>query len=61
VLTVGEVENFCHTGGIINLRKIGKNLRFEVNPAAADRAKLKISSQLLKLAIIVKEDGKGGE
>jgi hypothetical protein len=61
VLTVGEVDNFCQGGGIINLRKIGKNLRFEVNPAAADRAKLKISSQLLKLAIIVKEDGKGGE
>jgi hypothetical protein len=59
VLTVSEVDRFCQSGGMINFKKVGKNLRFEVNPDAAERANLKISSQLLKLAIITKEDGKG--
>lgn len=59
VLTVGEMDQFCQSGGIINFKKVGKNLRFEVNPDAAERARLKISSQLLKLAIITKEGGKG--
>jgi hypothetical protein len=59
VLTVSEVDHFCQSGGMINFKKVGKNLRFEVNPDAAERANLKISSQLLKLAIIAKEEGKG--
>jgi hypothetical protein len=59
VLTVSEIDHFCQSGGMINFKKVGKNLRFEVNPDAAQRANLKISSQLLKLAIIAKEDGKG--
>jgi len=40
-------------GGIINLVVEGDKIRFEVNPAAADRAGLKISAKLLSMAKIV--------
>jgi hypothetical protein len=53
-LTVGESEGFAAIGGIINLVVEGNKLRFEVNPDAAQRAGLKISSKLLMMAKIVK-------
>lgn len=53
VLTVSEMEKFAQLGGIINLITIENNIHFEINPDAAERAKLKISSHLLKLAKIV--------
>jgi hypothetical protein len=58
VLTVSEVERFAHSGGVINLVVISKNVRFELCPAAAERAGLKINSRLGGLAIIVKADVK---
>jgi hypothetical protein len=60
-LTVGETDRFAHTGGIINFRLQGANVRFEINPEAARRGGLAISSKLLRLAIIVGPDrGKEG-
>jgi len=53
VLTVGEAEGFLEQGGMINLRLEEQKVRFEINAGAADKAGLKISSQLLKLAIRV--------
>lgn len=55
VLTVGETEDFARSGGVMNFIAEGNRIRFEVNPQAADRAHLTISSQLLKLAKVVKE------
>jgi hypothetical protein len=55
ILTVGETKGFTKAGGIINLVKTGDKVSFEINRDAAERSGLKISSQLLKLAIIVKE------
>lgn len=55
VLTVGETEHFAAKGGIINFIVIDNKINFEINPEAAQRARLSISSQLLKLARIVKE------
>ena len=49
-LTVGDQEGFCQAGGMINLVTLEKRIGFEVNVAAANRAKLRLSSQLLKLA-----------
>jgi hypothetical protein len=37
----------------------GNKLRFEINPLAADRVGLTISSKLLNLARIVKEQDQG--
>jgi len=56
ILLVGEQERFARKGGIINFIEVDQKIRFEINEAAARRARLKISSQLLKLATIV-EDG----
>jgi hypothetical protein len=55
-LTVGETEGFAARGGVINLTVEENNVHFEVNELAADRAGLKISSKLLSIAKIVKED-----
>jgi hypothetical protein len=52
VLTVGEAEDFIAGGGVINLRLENARVRVEINPDAAERAKLRISSKLLSLAEI---------
>jgi hypothetical protein len=58
-LTVGDVKGFARRGGMINLTKEGKKLRFEINRRAAERVGIHLSSQLLKLANLVGEDGEG--
>jgi hypothetical protein len=54
ILTVGESKGFAQRGGVINFLTEDDRVRFEVNPAAAERARLSISSEMLKLARIVK-------
>lgn len=49
-LTVGESAHFTQMGGMINFTIVDSKVRFEINQGAAERAGLKISSQLLKLA-----------
>jgi hypothetical protein len=53
VLTVSDDQKFLEDGGIVRLRQVGGRLRFDVNAAAAQRAGLRISSQLLQLALTV--------
>jgi hypothetical protein len=60
-LTVGESAGFTSLGGMINFTVEDNKLHFEVNVAAAERARLKISSKLLILARIVKDPGHGGK
>lgn len=50
VLTVSDDESFTRKGGHISFFSENNRLRFEINWQAANRAKLKISSRLLKLA-----------
>ncbi|OHE22205.1 MAG: hypothetical protein A3J94_01770 [Syntrophus sp. RIFOXYC2_FULL_54_9] len=50
VLTVSDLDRFAEAGGIINFITLEDKVRFEVNLKAAQQARLKISSQLLKLA-----------
>lgn len=50
VLTVGDAESASERGVVLGLTLKGARVRFEVNLAAARRAGLKLSSQLLKLA-----------
>lgn len=54
-LTVGESEAFVRKGGIINFVPEADKVRFELNSAAADRAGLKVSAQLQKLAKTVRK------
>lgn len=51
VLTVGEMQGFNQQGGIIQFVIEDNKVRFQINLAAADKAGLKISAQLLKLAL----------
>lgn len=53
VLTVSEIPRFTQSGGMIGFVLEDNRVRFEVNAAAARRAGLKLSSQLLKLAVNV--------
>ena len=53
VATVGESAAFAAQGGTIRFVLQGDKVRFEINAAAAERARLRISAQLEKLAIAV--------
>jgi hypothetical protein len=59
VLTVGDSEAFATGGGMIGLFVEDGRMRFAINPDAALRAGLKLSSRLLNLARIVKEGRHG--
>ena len=54
ILTVSDTEEFLADGGIINFKMQNNKVRFEANVATAQRAALKISSELLDLAIAVR-------
>ena len=55
VLLVGESEGFAASGGTIQFTIEDNRVHFVINPDAADRAGLKISSKLLALAKIVRD------
>jgi hypothetical protein len=50
VLTVGEMDGFLEAGGIISWFVEEKKIRFDINATSAERAKLEIRSNLLRLA-----------
>ena len=58
ILTVGESEDFLDQGGMFSLVFEDKQLRFDVNTAAAENAKLTISSKLLRLAKNIRKTAK---
>ena len=55
VLTIGHMEGFIQAGGIINFFTEEGRLRFEVNLNAAKRARIKLGSQILMSAEIIRE------
>jgi hypothetical protein len=56
VLTVSDINGFAGRGGIIGFTKRENKVRFDINVEAAEGSKLKISSKLLKLATIVRDE-----
>ncbi|MGH9435555.1 MAG: YfiR family protein [Terriglobia bacterium] len=61
VLTVSDLPGFTQDGGMIGFVLEGNRVRFEVNAAAAQQAGLKVSSQVLKLAVkVIKGASPGG-
>ena len=56
VLTVADMSGFLESGGMINFIMEDKKVRFEINNAAAKRAKLRLSSKILRLAKRVVEE-----
>jgi hypothetical protein len=55
ILTVADQDGFCQAGGMINLVSVKNRVAFEVNLTATGKARLRVSSQLLKLARVVLE------
>jgi hypothetical protein len=55
VLTVSETAEFARSGGAIEFLVVDNRVRFAINPAAAQRAGVGLSSQLLRLATVVEE------
>jgi hypothetical protein len=53
ILTVGDFDGFARRGGIVRFATVGNKIRLRVNLAAAQQAKLTISSKLLRPAEIV--------
>lgn len=50
VLTISDVSSFAARGGMINLIRKGKNVRFAINLVSSHEANLQISSKLNALA-----------
>ena len=61
VLTVSETDTFARDGGMINFLDGGNRVQLEINLDAADEAGLKISSKLLSLAKIVRNERPAGK
>lgn len=59
ILTVGETKGFTDHGGMIGFRLNDGTVRFEINLRQAERAGLKVSSQLIRLAQRVITTGGG--
>jgi len=57
VFTVSDADGFAQSGGVAELIVENDRIRFAINVAAAHRTRLSISSKLLSLATIVKDDG----
>jgi hypothetical protein len=53
ILTVSDIDRFAQQGGMIGLVAVDNNINFEINLDTVQRSKLKVSSQLLKLAKII--------
>ena len=56
ILTIGESERFIELGGIINFVIVDGKVKFEINREEARRSNLKISSDLLSLALNLQQD-----
>jgi hypothetical protein len=61
VLTVSDIPGFSRRGGIIQFVVEGDRVRFEINLATAESARLVLSSELLKVASTVRRSGRSGD
>ena len=57
VLTIADAPGFCAAGGLLDMFVAENHIRFDANPSAAALAGLRLRSELLKLATIVKTEG----
>lgn len=53
ILTVSDTEGWAQRGVVINFKIINDKIRFQINSAVLDILQLRVSSQLLKLALFV--------
>lgn len=55
VMTVGDTDGFGESGVVFNFYPDGRKIKFQVNTEAIKRAKLKVSSEILRLGKLVEE------
>jgi hypothetical protein len=60
VLTVSDMPAFSRRGGMIQFVVEGDKVRFEINLTKTETAKLTLSSELLKVATIVRRNARPG-
>lgn len=60
-LLVADADGFAELGGTVEFLPEENHVRFAINPESADRADLKVSSNLLALAQIVHDDPSKGK
>lgn len=61
ILTVSDIPQFSQRGGMIQFVQENNKIRFEVNLACALAAGLTLSSELLKVAVIVRKSPQPGD
>ena len=61
VLTIADVKGFAEQGGMVNLTTRGDTVGLEVNASAVERAHIKISYKLLRLAKMVQDQSPSGK
>ena len=61
VLTVSDMPGFTRRGGMIQFVLDGDRVRFEINLTSTESARLTLSSELLKVAVSVKRNGRSGD
>ena len=61
VLTVSDMPRFSQRGGMIEFVLEGNRVRFEVNLSATQHAGLTLSSELLKVATVVRKTPTAGD
>jgi len=61
ILTVSDMADFSKRGGMIQFVLEGEKVRFEVNLANTENANLTLSSELLKVARVVRRNDKSGD
>jgi len=57
ILTISDCKGFANKGVAINFVIVKGKIKFEINTRVIESVGLQISSQLLKLAILVQEEG----
>jgi len=61
ILTVSDMPDFSERGGMIQFVLEGGRVRFAVNLTSTERARLTLSSELLKVATAVKRNASPGD
>src|SRR6266852_8070705 len=61
ILTVSDMPAFSRRGGMIQFVLEGDKVRFEINLTKAETAKLTMSSELLKVATVVRKNDRSGD
>lgn len=60
ILTISDMPRFAQTGGMINIQTEDNRVKIRINPAETRRARLAVSSKLLKVARQVNADQQEG-